>query len=54
VLQDCHIVWGFVKELWDVPPAPCLSEQYSYAGCVSLPRAMYLKEGRLFQVSGKY
>jgi hypothetical protein len=34
-----------------VPPAPALCDKYSYAGCVSLPRALYIRGDRLFQVT---
>ncbi|EFJ50845.1 hypothetical protein VOLCADRAFT_88188 [Volvox carteri f. nagariensis] len=48
--QGRHILWGYMKELRRVPPAPALCDKYSYAGCVSLPRALYLRGDKLFQL----
>ncbi|GIL47305.1 hypothetical protein Vafri_4157, partial [Volvox africanus] len=45
-----HILWGYMKELRNVPAPPCLCNKYSYAGCVSLPRALYLRGDKLFQL----
>lgn len=39
-----------MKELRNVPAPPCLCNKYSYAGCLSLPRALYLRGDKLFQV----
>ncbi|GLC44140.1 Putative beta-Fructufuranosidase [Pleodorina starrii] len=49
-LQGRHILWGYMKELRRVPPAPALCDKYSYAGCVSLPRALYIRGDKLFQL----
>ncbi|KAG2484234.1 hypothetical protein HYH03_016969 [Edaphochlamys debaryana] len=48
--QGRHIMWAYMKELRTVPPAPSLCTKYSYAGCVSLPRALYLRGDKLFQL----
>ncbi|EFJ50995.1 hypothetical protein VOLCADRAFT_88180 [Volvox carteri f. nagariensis] len=48
--QGRHILWGYMKELRNVPAPPCLCNKYSYAGCVSLPRALYLRGDKLFQL----
>lgn len=48
--QGRHIVWGYMKELWNVPAPPCLCNKYSYSNCVSLPRALYIKGEKLYQV----
>ncbi|KAG2484235.1 hypothetical protein HYH03_016970 [Edaphochlamys debaryana] len=45
-----NILWGYMKELRNVPAPPCLCNKYSYAGCVSLPRALYLRGEKLFQL----
>ena len=47
------MLWGWLKELRNVPPPPCLCNKYSYAGCTSLPRALYIKGDKLFQVGGR-
>ncbi len=51
--QGRHILWGYMKELRNVPAPPCLCNKFSYSGCTSLPRALYLKGDRLFQVGAK-
>ena len=48
--QGRLILWAWMKELRRVPPPAALCDKYSYSGCVSLPRALYLRKGRLFQV----
>ncbi|GLC68481.1 Putative beta-Fructufuranosidase [Pleodorina starrii] len=48
--QGRHILWGYMKELRNVPAPPCLCNKYSYAGCVSLPRALYIRGDKLFQL----
>lgn len=50
-MQGRHILWGWVKELRNVPAPPCLCNKYDYAGATSLPRALYIKGDRLHQVS---
>lgn len=45
-----HLLWGYLKELWTLPPAPVMCNKFSYAGCLSLPRALYWREGKLVQV----
>lgn len=45
-----HLVWGYLKELRTLPPPPSMCNKYVSSGCVSLPRALYLRGGRLFQV----
>jgi hypothetical protein len=52
--QGRHVLWGYMKELRNVPAPPCLCNKYSYAGCVSLPRALYIRGDRLFQVTERH
>ncbi len=49
--QGRAVLWGYMKELRSVPAPPCLCNKFSYAGCLSLPRVLYLKGDRLFQAS---
>ncbi|KXZ48111.1 hypothetical protein GPECTOR_30g206 [Gonium pectorale] len=48
--QGRHILWGYMKELRSIPAPPCLCNKYSYAGCISLPRALYLRGDKVFQL----
>ncbi|PNH04923.1 hypothetical protein TSOC_008958, partial [Tetrabaena socialis] len=48
--QGRSVLWGYVKELRNTPPPPCLCNKYSYAGCLSLPRALYIRGDKLFQL----
>lgn len=48
--QGRNILWGWMQEhRADTPKAPCQSDLYSYAGCISTPRLLYQKGRRLVQ-----
>ena len=42
-VQGRHILWGWLQERRKVG-------SYDYAGCLSLPRVMYISGNRLHQV----
>ncbi|KAF5840337.1 hypothetical protein DUNSADRAFT_17033 [Dunaliella salina] len=44
------LVWGYLKELWQLSPPPAMCNKFAMSGGVSMPRALYLKGGKLFQV----
>lgn len=44
-------MWGYLKELRSLPPPPCMCNKFVASGCLSLPRALYLRAGKLRQVS---
>jgi hypothetical protein len=45
-----HLLWGYIKELRAVDRPPAMCKIYNYANCASLPRCLYIKGDRLFQV----
>eukprot|EP00983_Pelagomonas_calceolata_P083264 1156126-Pelagomonas_calceolata.AAC.5 len=45
-----QLVCGYIRELCPVPRPPIQCNKYADAGCTSQLRALYLKDGRLFQV----
>ena len=46
-VQGRHIMWGWLQERRTVG-------SYDYAGCLSLPRVMYISGNRLHQVQQPY
>lgn len=44
VVQGRHVLWGWLQERRKVG-------SYDYAGCLSLPRIMYISGNRLIQVT---
>jgi sucrose-6-phosphate hydrolase SacC (GH32 family) len=47
--QGRQLLWGWIQEHRRVPPPPCECDAYSYAGCVSTPRLLFTRGGRLHQ-----
>ncbi|GFH14571.1 uncharacterized protein HaLaN_10652 [Haematococcus lacustris] len=45
-----HLVWGYLKELRTLPPPPSQCNKFVSSGCLSMPRALYLRAGKLHQV----
>ena len=47
--QGRQLLWGWIQEHRRVSPPPCECPDFTYAGCVSSPRCLFLREGRLYQ-----
>jgi sucrose-6-phosphate hydrolase SacC (GH32 family) len=48
-LQGRQLLWGWIQEHRRVPPPPCECADYDYAGCLSTPRVLFSRGGRLHQ-----